>query len=652
MTRLTLPQLNIGVLKSRGVIAPHIMDRFIHALREANQRIFVVDSPKDLADLVNFYPDFALAYGSSGFVPLAESFLFRSAKIPLVSLYFDNPFFLMSESIIREIRNFPEYYYTLIWDSRLLGIAHDLKIPHVFPIALAADPNLFYPSAGSTLVSSLAFVGGITGTAPNLGNSTSSQFLREVLRMKLKQLALPTLSICEELFDRPEYRGIQELYRNEPMRFWHEVYLPLHTAGSSLTRRFVLDSLRRFPLDLYGPGKWSSDNLTFHPPVPYGFELAEVYQKHAINLNISSLQLETSVNNRIFDIPAAGGFLLTDYKDDLTEIFPDHWREITYKNPAELEKRSEYYLSREKERREISADLRDIILTQHTYLHRAKQILETVFSRIEANLPVNRQIREMLRAEASAPESKPEKAKYEGAFNLCLAEIVPPGCHVVLETGCADGLLGQYLLQEGLVGQVFAIELSEKLAAQASQRLSKVFQGDAENLTLPLEPNSIDCLIYGDSLEHMKDPYKLLSYHLTLLKPGGFIVGSIPNIQNLFVIENLLHGNWTYTEWGLLDNTHLRFFTRKELLKWLEKAGLVLEHLERSPRDTQWFKKMHQEADLDQEVLKRYEFLYDKAVKGLDITRDLRDWYKLHDLSSEEALDFVTAQFYFRAKKP
>lgn len=649
MANISLPQLNIAILKTPGIIAPHVMEAFAHALREANQRILVADGFNDMPDLVNFYPDFVLAYGFNGFFARPEGYLLRLSKIPLVSLYFDNPFTFMSEDIQQELSAFPEYYYNFIWDSRLLEIARRQKIPHVFPLMLAADPNSFYPLPASTQISSLAFVGGVKDTTPEFGDSTVGQFLRDVLQRKTQQLDLPILAICEELFHLRQYRGILEIYLREPHTFWHNIYLPIHTLGSPLIRRFILNNIRKFPLDIYGPGEWNSDNLTFHPAVPYGFELARVYQTHTINLNISSLQLETSVNNRIFDVFAAGGFLLTDYKDDLKKIFPAHWAEITFKDPAQLEKKSEYYLSREKERRELSADLREIVLSRHTYLHRVEQILETVFPRIEANLPVNVQVRKMFRAEVSTP--KPEKAKYEGAINPYLTKLVPFGCKVILETGCADGLLGEHLLQKNQVEQVFAVELSEKLAALAAKRLTRVFQGDAESLSLPLEPNSVDCLIYGDSLEHMKDPNKLLIYHMTLLKPGGYVVGSIPNIQNLFVIENLLHGNWTYTEWGLLDNTHLRFFTRKELLRWFEQAGLALEHLERSPRDAQWFRKMHQEGDLKKEILERYGFLYDKAAKGLDIADDLRDWYKIDDLSSEEALDFITVQFYFRARK-
>jgi 2-polyprenyl-3-methyl-5-hydroxy-6-metoxy-1,4-benzoquinol methylase len=655
MSNDSLPQLNIGIIKPIGVIAPHVIDGFIHALRQLNHNVMIVEqNADDIVNLIYNVPDFILAYGLNGFILHQNNeYIFRQSQIPLVSLYYDNPFMEMDERMMQEMISFPEYYYNFIWDDSFLDIAVNNGIPHVFPIMLATDPNSFYPLNLSKRINSLAFVGSLNEKKVEIANPEINQFACDVIQIKLNQLELPVLSICQQLLNLPQFCMVSEIYKIRPFEFWNTVYKFIHQFGSPFIRRYILDNIKKIPVDVYGPGVWNTDNLTFHDPVPYGLELSAVYQKHAVNLNVSSLQLETSVNNRVFDVFAAGGFLLTDYKDDLKKLFPKHWSEITFKDTYQLEEMSEYYLIMEKRRFELSNDLRNIVLTQNTYHHRSQQILENVFPLIKSNLQTNKQLREFIKADRlqNNTEREKEDTKYEGAINLNLAKLVPSSCKVILETGCADGLLGEYLLQNTNVEKVFALEINEKLASMADKRLTQVFHGDAENTIIPLEPQSVDCLIYGDSLEHMKDPYKLLSYHLTLLKPGGYVVCSIPNVRNLFLIENLLHGNWTYTEWGLLDNTHLRFLTRKELYKWFEQAGLKIEHIERSVRDSLWFNKMHKENDLNQEILARYAYLYDKALKGLDIAEDLKNWYRISDLSADEALDFITVQFHLRAKK-
>lgn len=400
MAHYSTPQLNIAIIKPQGVIAPYVMDGFIRAFREANHRVLVMDRLENIDDLLNFFPDFVLAYGLNGFFRSAEGFLLRLSKIPLVFMYFDNLYMYMDNHILQEIINFPEYYYNFIWDNSLIEIALNKGIKHVFPILLATDPNNFYPSEISTLTNSLAFVGSINQSNPAFSDSTIDKFIVEVIKIKTKQLELPILSICQQLFNLPQYHEILDIYLNNSYTFWNKIYLNIHSLGSPIIRRFVLSNIKKFPVDIYGTGaeEWTDSNLTFHQPVPYGFDLARVYQNHAINLNISSLQLETSVNNRVFDVFAAGGFLLTDYKDDLKKLFPDHWAKITFKDISELETKSEYYLTRKKERTELSVELRNIVLSQHTYLQRAQQILATVYPHIQSNLPVNKQIRKMLKA--------------------------------------------------------------------------------------------------------------------------------------------------------------------------------------------------------------------------------------------------------------
>jgi 2-polyprenyl-3-methyl-5-hydroxy-6-metoxy-1,4-benzoquinol methylase len=98
--------------------------------------------------------------------------------------------------------------------------------------------------------------------------------------------------------------------------------------------------------------------------------------------------------------------------------------------------------------------------------------------------------------------------------------------------------------------------------------MDQVVVGDAENIEaadLGIEPGTVDCLVYGDVLEHMVDPWSLLRRQAAWLRPQGMVLACIPNVQHWSMFMRLLHGNWRYEEEGLLDRTHLRFFTLESI---------------------------------------------------------------------------------------
>jgi SAM-dependent methyltransferase len=233
-----------------------------------------------------------------------------------------------------------------------------------------------------------------------------------------------------------------------------------------------------------------------------------------------------------------------------------------------------------------------------------------------------------------------------------LIKFIPQGTQRILEVGCADGTLGQLILAKGLAKEYVGIEIRPKEADIARQRLTTVHCADAEQLVLPYPDGYFDCLIYGDSVEHLRDPAKLLTYHARLLKPNGFALCSIPNVRNLFVIDHLLQGSWTYTDWGLLDRTHLRFFTLRELRKLFPQVGLEIEQVEYSLRDGTWFTKMYPPESVRAEFLRLYDYLQGKLLKGEDIRDELRNLYLFQSLSREEVPELFTVQFHIKARKP
>lgn len=157
--------------------------------------------------------------------------------------------------------------------------------------------------------------------------------------------------------------------------------------------------------------------------------------------------------------------------------------------------------------------------------------------------------------------------------------MVEAGGKRVLDVGCAGGELGRALKQAGAV-EVVGIERSTEAAALAKEWLDQVFVSDVENFSLPLNDASFDCIIFADILEHTVDPWSVVASYGRYLKTDGRVVASIPNVRFYAVIARLLFNRWGYRESGILDNTHLRFFTLPTIREMFRQAGYEIERVE------------------------------------------------------------------------
>lgn len=141
----------------------------------------------------------------------------------------------------------------------------------------------------------------------------------------------------------------------------------------------------------------------------------------------------------------------------------------------------------------------------------------------------------------------------------------------ILDVGTASGYLGALLKQKhhSLVG----VESVESLAAQARCHYDQFHETDIETFTFPYR-EEFDCILFADVLEHLRDPQAVLERAVPCLKPGGAMIISVPNIANLVIRLSLLLGQFEYAERGILDRTHLRFYTLSSLLRMLRQCGL------------------------------------------------------------------------------
>lgn len=155
----------------------------------------------------------------------------------------------------------------------------------------------------------------------------------------------------------------------------------------------------------------------------------------------------------------------------------------------------------------------------------------------------------------------------------------------VLDVGCADGAVARALRERGC--RVSGVDIDEAEAASARDVLDELVIMDLNQSKLSdhFKSESFDVVVFADVLEHVLDPEAVLRDSLSLLREGGRVVVSIPNVAHGAVRLALLQGRWTYTPTGLLDATHIKFFTQETLVELFERAGMVVDVLRSTVAD-------------------------------------------------------------------
>src|SRR5688572_1384695 len=150
----------------------------------------------------------------------------------------------------------------------------------------------------------------------------------------------------------------------------------------------------------------------------------------------------------------------------------------------------------------------------------------------------------------------------------------------LLDAGAADGFLSELLTRQGW--RVTALERDPAQAERARGRCAEVVVADLDEAAQALS-GPFDAIVYGDVLEHLSDPLATLVGINQALAADGRVIASVPNVAHLWVRLQLLGGRFDYTDRGILDRTHLRFFTRRTFVALLVQAGLSVEELAVTP---------------------------------------------------------------------
>jgi len=168
---------------------------------------------------------------------------------------------------------------------------------------------------------------------------------------------------------------------------------------------------------------------------------------------------------------------------------------------------------------------------------------------------------------------------YDGAREDML-QYIPRAARATLDLGCGAGNFSQ-LVKRSVGAETWGVEISKEAAEQARRKLDTVIIADVWDALPKIPATYFDCVILFDFLEHLADPYSLMCAVKTKLTETGVMVASIPNVRYYRNLKNLVvHGNWDYTDQGILDKTHLRFFTQKSITKMFDQLGFEILTLE------------------------------------------------------------------------
>lgn len=159
-----------------------------------------------------------------------------------------------------------------------------------------------------------------------------------------------------------------------------------------------------------------------------------------------------------------------------------------------------------------------------------------------------------------------------------LLVLVPLDSRDILDIGCANGLLGE-ILKKRQTCRVTGVDSNAALLNVAETRLDNVINGDIEEIIDRGTLGKFDCIVCGDVLEHLNNPWKVVSGLRRHLKKGGLFVASTPNIANWAIVYEMLKGRWDYVPFTILSGTHIRFFTRESLKELFEDAEYRIKEI-------------------------------------------------------------------------
>ncbi len=311
----------------------------------------------------------------------------------------------------------------------------------------------------------------------------------------------------------------------------------------------------------------------------------------------------------------------------------------------------ERYLGDEVRREKIARQGMLEVGTRHTYRKRMETLLDSVMEGLKKMNSESKtiQVEDSRNGKGGMNQGRQPRrgGKAPTYYRFSRPEVVsfvPESAHRILDVGCACGALGASLKNRQSC-EVTGVEFVPEIAQEARERLDHVITGDIEQLAPAFPRKYYNCIVLADVLEHLRDPITVLENLKDSLTDDGTVVLSVPNVRHWSVLKDLLEGRWQYIDAGILDNTHLRFFTRSSLIELLQGVGLQITQVQAvvmsGERVPQTLVSALQAAGLDTRSLVEesaaYQYLITAQKRGSEAARE-----RLHTDSSLVSIVILT----------
>lgn len=325
-------------------------------------------------------PDFLLSINHLGFDEEGRmTELLESLGLPFAVWYVDSPTFI----VLNGRDNVSPHGALFLWERSYLDAMKAYGFQKIFFLPLATDPSVFRPIRPDTIPAHFR------GTISFVGNSMVEAVSDWFARFPNNQITetITRLAVPRQIENHGQ--SMEQILRSIALEHGHEVRFedPVHHLYLQAAlvwkatleyRRDLLERLEPFQIRVFGDKGWHrllNGGVRILPPVNYHRDLPFIFNGTDVNINATSFQMVSAVNQRVFDTAACGAFLVTDHQPDMDELFDRTRETVCYDDPAEAKEQVAYYLKHPRVRCEIAQRARDRVLGEHTYVHRLTKMI-------------------------------------------------------------------------------------------------------------------------------------------------------------------------------------------------------------------------------------------------------------------------------------
>lgn len=319
-----------------------------------------------LVAAVQVRPDFVLTVNHLGFDAqgaLAQAL--EQVEMPVAVWYVDSPLF-----VLRQWRALaPQVTSVFVWERSYVPLLQRMGMQDVHWLPLGADTASMAGPQTPPLPGRVAFVGSSWQGQAQMWQARVAPQVRAQAAKLTAALLQSRAALLPALAEHGAQPGAAD-------------WLAAATFAASCAQRTALLEAAP-PLDVWGDEGWRAalPEAAHHGPIDYGPALSQVYRSATVNLNVTSLQMPTAVNQRVFDLPAAGGFLLTDAQEDVASFFEPGVEVSLYHDADELRERAHWYLTHPQACAAQVLRAHARVLREHTYVHRLQSLIHHLRAR-------------------------------------------------------------------------------------------------------------------------------------------------------------------------------------------------------------------------------------------------------------------------------